>query len=107
MLSVYELLDFRNPMNSLGYRDRIQQKLTAAFSPIHLEIIDDSQHHKGHAGHDPRGETHFKVKIVSAAFTGLSRVARHRLVYESLAEELKERLHALNIEAFAPHEIQP
>jgi BolA protein len=104
MLSVYELLDFWKPMNSLSYQDRIRQKLTAAFAPIHLEILDDSAHHQGHAGHDPRGETHFKIRIVSAVFVGLSRVDRHRKIYDALADELKERVHALNIETLAPDE---
>jgi BolA protein len=91
-------------MNSLTYQDRIRQKLTDMFSPIHLKIIDDSARHKGHAEHDPRGETHFKIRIVSENFAGLSRVARHRLVYDALATELKERVHALNIESLAPNE---
>ncbi|MGE3624676.1 MAG: BolA family protein, partial [Bdellovibrionales bacterium] len=67
-------------MISSSYRDRIQQKLSAALSPVQLEIIDDSTRHQGHAGHDPRGETHFKIRIVSSAFSGLGPVARHRLV---------------------------
>ncbi len=91
-------------MNSLSYQDRIRQKLEQTLKPIHMEIMDDSARHKGHAGHDPRGETHFKVRIVSAAFNGKSRVERHRLVYDSLAEELKERVHALNIETLTPEE---
>ena len=91
-------------MNSLTYQDRIRQKLTDTFSPIHLEIMDDSARHKGHAGHDSRGETHFKIRIVSENFAGLSRIARHRLVYDALAAELKERVHALNIETWAPSE---
>src|SRR5580704_9756365 len=108
MLSVYEYLLFwkcsRKPMNSLSYQTRIRQKLTATLQPIHMEIMDDSAHHKGHAGHDPVGETHFKVMIVSAVFNGLTRIERHRRVYESLAEELKERVHALNIETLTPDE---
>jgi BolA protein len=89
-------------MTEPTYQERIRHKLTAAFQPILLEIHDDSARHAGHAGHDPRGETHFKVKIVSSAFTGLPSVARHRLVYAALAEEMKERVHALNIEALPP-----
>lgn len=86
------------------YKARMQRKLTAALAPIHLEIHDDSAHHAGHSGHDPRGETHFIVTIVSAAFSGLTAVARHRLVYASVAEELAERVHALNINAITPDE---
>jgi BolA protein len=91
-------------MNPTIYQDRIRQKLTNALSPIHLEIIDDSARHKGHAGHRAEGETHFKIKIVSAAFAGLMRVERHRRIYDSLAAELKERVHALNIETLTPDE---
>lgn len=91
-------------MNSLSYQDRIRQKLTDALQPIHMEIMDDSARHQTHAGHDPQGETHFKVRIVSAVFNGLSRVERHRLVYDSLAAELKERVHALTIETLGPEE---
>jgi BolA protein len=91
-------------MNSLTYKDRIQRNLEAALAPIDIEIIDDSVRHAGHAGHDPRGETHFKIRIVSSAFNGLTRVARHRLVYDALAGELKERVHALNIDAKTPEE---
>lgn len=93
-------------MNSLSYREQIRRKLEAELAPIHMEILDNSARHKGHAGSDPHGETHFKITLVSAAFSGLSRVARHRLVYEALAEELRERVHALNIEARTPDEIQ-
>jgi BolA protein len=92
-------------MNPHTYKERIRGKLDAALAPVHMEIIDDSGHHIGHAGHNPQGETHFKIKIVSPAFAGLTRVARHRLVYEALADELKERVHALNIEALAPDEL--
>ena len=67
------------------------RKLTGRFVPTRLEIIDDSHRHAGHAGARPGGETHFTVTIVSDAFTGLSRVARQRLVYETLAEELAAR----------------
>jgi BolA protein len=91
-------------MNPVTYKERMRQKLEAALAPAALEIVDDSARHKGHAGHDPQGETHFKIKIVSMCFSGLARVARHRLVYAALAEEIKERVHALNIEALAPNE---
>ncbi len=86
------------------YQERMRKKLAAALAPIHLEIIDDSARHAGHAGHDPKGETHFKIKIVSGMFENLGRVARHRLVYDAVAEEFKERVHALNIDALSPAE---
>lgn len=78
--------------------ERIKGKLTARFSPSYLEVIDESHKHIGHAGADPRGESHFKVKIGSPAFAGISRVERHRMVHEVLEQELKERVHALSLE---------
>jgi BolA protein len=92
-------------MNSGTYEQRIRQKLSA-LRPVELEIIDDSARHKGHAGHDPRGETHFRVTIVSAAFENVPRISRHRMVYDALSAELKERIHALNIVAKTPAEAQ-
>jgi BolA family transcriptional regulator, general stress-responsive regulator len=86
------------------YQRRIRQKLEAALKPDMLEITDDSARHQGHAGHDPRGETHFKLTIVSEGFAGLNRVARHRLVYDTLAVEFQERIHALTIKAMTPAE---
>ena len=91
-------------MNPATYVERIRRKLEAAMAPIHMQIIDDSARHSGHAGYNSQGETHIKIKIVSPVFAGLTRVARHRLIYEALAEELRERIHALNIEAFEPNE---
>ncbi len=87
---------------SSPYQDRIRQKLTEAFQPVVLNIQDDSKKHAGHAGHDPKGETHFSVTIVSAEFEGLSPLARHRLIYAILAEELAERVHALSLKALTP-----
>lgn len=85
-------------------RRRIEDKLKAALSPIQLDIIDDSAAHAGHAGARPGGESHFTVEIVSEAFAGQSRVARHRLVNQALAEELAGPVHALVIRARAPGE---
>jgi BolA family transcriptional regulator, general stress-responsive regulator len=82
----------------------IEQRLRAALAPERLAVIDDSAHHRGHAGHDPRGESHFTVEIVATAFNGASRVQRHRLVNNALGELLKERVHALAIKAKAPNE---
>lgn len=82
----------------------IRQKLTQRFAPIRLEIVDESHRHAGHAGAHPEGETHFTVSIVSAAFAGLTRLARQRLVYETLADELATRVHALSLTALAPSE---
>ena len=86
------------------YAERMRAKLEAAFAPTRLEILDDSHRHAGHVGDRPGGETHFNVTIVSAAFAGLTRVARQRLVYEAVADELKERVHALQLRTLAPDE---
>ena len=83
---------------------RIKAKLTAALDPIALTVEDESHRHAGHAGARPEGETHFAVTIVASAFAGLNRVARQRLVYETLAEELATRVHALTLTTLAAHE---
>ncbi len=82
----------------------IRLALEAALAPARLAVIDDSEKHRGHGGHDPRGESHFTVEIESAAFAGLTRVARQRLVNQALAGLLAERVHALAIRARAPGE---
>ena len=82
----------------------IRQRLEQALAPTALEVIDDSAQHRGHAGHDARGESHFTVKIESAAFVGKSRVDRQRLINRALAPLLAERVHALSITARAPGE---
>ena len=85
-------------------RDLIAQKLTKAFAPERLDVIDDSHHHAGHGGARPEGETHFSVNIVSQAFRGKSRLERHRLINAALADELSGGVHALAIKAQAPGE---
>jgi BolA protein len=82
--------------------ESLQRKLTAAFAPDHLEIDDDSARHAGHAGSRPGGESHFNVVIRSAAFEGVGRVARQRMVYAALADELAGPVHALSVKALAP-----
>ena len=84
--------------------NRIAGKLTAQLTPEHLKVIDESHQHYGHAGWREGGETHFRVEIVSAAFTGKSRLERHRLVNAALSEELAGGVHALAIAAKAPGE---
>ena len=93
-------------MNMGIYSERIRSKLTQAFAPGRLDVIDDSASHHGHAGAHPDGggETHFNVAIESAAFAGKNRVARQRLVYGILADELRERVHALSLKLTAPGE---
>ena len=84
--------------------ETIRDKLTGRFAPSRLVILDESHRHAGHAGARPEGETHFAVTIVAAAFAGLNRVARQRLVYETLADELATRVHALSLTTLAPDE---
>jgi BolA protein len=87
--------------------ETIRRKLTERLTPVRLEIIDESHRHAGHAGARPEGETHFAVTIVAVAFAGLNRVARQRLVYGILADELATRVHALSLTTLAPGEPHP
>jgi len=86
----------------------IRAKLTAAFSPALLDVIDESARHAGHSGatrdDGSHGETHFHVRIVSAAFEGVGRVERQRRVYAALEAELKGSVHALSLSALTPME---
>ena len=84
--------------------EQITKKLLQAFAPVAIEVVNDSHRHTGHAGSPQTGESHFSVKVVSESFAGKSRVERHRMVNEVLAEELKDRIHALAISALAPEE---
>ncbi|HZS63755.1 MAG TPA: BolA family protein [Xanthobacteraceae bacterium] len=86
--------------------DLITRKLTETFAPESLSVVDESDQHKGHAGHRPGGQTHFRVYIVSRAFQGKSRVERHRMINSVLAAELAGGVHALAIHAAAPNESQ-
>jgi BolA protein len=82
----------------------IQKKLEDGLAPARLVITDDSNRHAGHAGHNPQGESHFSIVVVSDAFTGKSRVDRHRMVNSLLAEELAGRVHALALTTLTPAE---
>ena len=84
--------------------ERLQKKLEAALSPLSLVIEDESARHTGHAGAREGGETHFRIRIVSQSFAGLSRVERQRKVYAAVAEELAERVHALSLVTLTPDE---
>lgn len=96
----------------MNTRATIETKLAEAFAPEHLEIINESHLHAGHhhadsdhhATFDGSGETHFRVRLVSAAFAGQSRVARHRAINRVLQDELDAGVHALAIEVSAPGE---
>jgi BolA protein len=84
--------------------ERIEGKLIAAFAPKTLSVSDDSHKHHGHSGWRESGETHFSVALTSEAFTGKSRIERHRMINAVLAEELGSGVHALAISAKAPGE---
>ena len=88
----------------MSVAETIERKLAARFVPTRLEVVDDSACHAGHAGARPGGETHFSVVLVSAVFAGMSRVARQRLVYATLADELAGGVHALALTTLAPGE---
>ena len=82
----------------------ITRLLTAAFTPEHLAVINDSARHSGHMGDDGSGESHFTVEIESAAFAGVSRVQRQRMINAALGDIPGQRVHALAIKARAPGE---
>ncbi|KAB2850960.1 MAG: BolA family transcriptional regulator [Hyphomicrobiaceae bacterium] len=82
----------------------IRDTLTSSFQPVALEIINESHLHHGHASSPGTGESHFRLKVVSEAFRGKSRVERHRMVNEALAGLLKTRVHALALTARTPDE---
>jgi BolA protein len=80
------------------------RRLNSALSPTHVELVDDSEQHRGHGGYNPAGESHFSLVIESAAFIGKSRVERQRLVHAALGDLLNERVHALSIKAREPQQ---
>ncbi len=79
-------------------------RLNSALSPTRVELVDDSEAHRGHGGYNPAGESHFSLIIESPAFVGKSRVERQRMVYAALGDLMRERVHALSIRASAPDE---
>jgi BolA protein len=82
----------------------IAARLEQALAPAQLRVINDSDRHRGHAGHDGSGESHFTVEIVAERFAGMSRIERQRAVNHALGDLLVERVHALAIKARAPGE---
>jgi stress-induced morphogen len=90
--------------NEMSVEQSIREKLTLAFAPEALDVVNDSHRHHGHAGSPGTGESHFSIKVVSAAFDGKSRVERHRMINAVLADELASKVHALAIKAMAPGE---
>ncbi len=90
----------------MSVKQSIEKKLTEALAPLRLRITDESHRHQGHGGAHPEGESHFDLEIVSQAFEGQSAVARQRLVYGLLADELNTRVHALSLKTLTPGEAQ-
>ncbi len=84
--------------------EKIRSQLEQSLAPIELEIVDESHRHAGHSGAQPGGETHFNVRIVSAAFEGKNRVERHRMVFGVLQELMNAPVHALSLNTLTPHE---
>jgi BolA protein len=88
----------------MNVAETIRTKLEQSLAPSLLEIVDESHRHAGHSGAKPSGETHFNVVIVSSAFTGFTRVARHRMVFEILKELMDAPVHALALSTHTPEE---
>lgn len=82
----------------MSVKDTLTAKLTDRFAPVFLDVIDESMQHHGHSGWREGGETHFRVRIATRHFDGLSRIAQHRAVMETLDADLKGRVHALAID---------
>lgn len=80
------------------------RRLEAHLFPSRIDLVDDSEKHRGHGGYNPEGESHFTLAIESAAFAGKSRVERQRMIHKALGDLLRERVHALSIKATAPGE---
>lgn len=85
---------------------RITEKITKALDPIKIDVKDESHLHAGHSGARPEGETHFRVTVVSDKFTGMTLIKRHRLINETLSEELQGPVHALAIKSLSPDEAE-
>lgn len=86
---------------SISMKEIIEQKIQDTLDPVSVEVINESHLHKGHSGDDGSGESHFKLKVVSSAFEGKSRLARHKIVFEILSEQVQQ-IHALSIDADVP-----
>jgi BolA protein len=80
------------------------RRLDSALSPSRIELIDDSELHRGHGGYNPEGESHFTLRIESPAFVDKGRVERQRMIYAALGDLMDARVHALSIRATAPGE---
>lgn len=96
--------ELTDPKNRLSRPSRMKQTLEQQLAPLEMELVDDSARHAGHAGAAPGGETHFRLRMVSASFEGLNRVARQRLVHDALRTEFESGLHALSLDLKTPAE---
>jgi BolA protein len=91
------------PGSTAERRDRIEAELREAFAPVHLEVVDESELHRGHPG-ATSGGGHFRVRLTSSRFEGRSRTERHRLVYSALGDLMGSEIHALTLELWTPDE---
>lgn len=82
--------------------EEIRQRLETAFAPAALDVIDESEKHRGHAGYQEGGQSHFRVTLRAAAFAGQSRIARHRAVHAALGPDLMSAIHALALDLDTP-----
>jgi len=82
--------------------DEIRAKLEAALTPSALDVVDDSESHRGHGGYQEGGESHYNLRIRAEVFAGKSRIARHRMVHAALGPELIGRIHALALDLDVP-----
>lgn len=80
------------------------RRLNSALSPTRIELIDDSEQHRGHGGYNPAGESHFTLRIESPGFAGKNRIQRQRMIYAALGDLMESRVHALSVRATAPGE---
>jgi BolA family transcriptional regulator, general stress-responsive regulator len=90
----------------MSIAEQLRARLVQSLQPARLEIVDESELHRGHGGWREGGETHFRVVVVSGRFAGRSRVERQRLVHEAAGDLLRERIHALSIRALSPGEAE-
>jgi BolA protein len=82
----------------MSVKDEIYERLSAAFSPTELDVVDDSESHRGHAGFQDGGESHFNVKIRAQVFEGMTRIKRHRAVHDAIGKDIVSRIHALALD---------
>ncbi|HFB55260.1 MAG TPA: BolA family transcriptional regulator [Hellea balneolensis] len=88
----------------MSLADQIKRKLEEALEPAFLELINESDKHIGHAGHDGSGESHYRLKIVSPRFSGCGRIERQKMIYKVLDKEINGLVHALSLETLTPDE---